>query len=422
VNEAGRTFAAVDDAWLANGIAGAVRQIVFAAPGLGLATAHALIAAMRRDVVSITIILDADPDACRIGYGDAAALEELYRAAGQQQFPLRRQPGLRIGLLIVDERIAIWSPTARSVEPEPDSEQPNAIVLGESAARHVREATGAEGSPVLPSQAQIGREPLKAAELRDAVNELERNPPAPFDLSRRTRVFSSKFQFVEAEVRGAEWAERSMKLSSLLVNADLPESLRDLLETRVRPFQATSDQAFDVPHIVQGIPAFDRNGQRIFTACTQAQVMRIWADIRDRYLRHLKGFGWLIAREEVDAFREAAAAFEETLSAWVSAFQAQVAKDEDTLIDSLVASIERRLRDLDPRNRPRIDLRAEVRAGLNRMRVTQPKVRIVLKNVSWESTRDAEFLEALRGSFTDAERSGWFEEYTAARERPESAP
>ena len=41
------------------------------------------------------------------------------------------------------------------------------------------------------------------------------------------------------------------------------------------------------------------------------------------------------------------------------------------------------------------DLRAEVEKGLDRLQVTVPCVRIVMKNVSWESSRDEEFLRAL---------------------------
>jgi hypothetical protein len=50
------------------------------------------------------------------------------------------------------------------------------------------------------------------------------------------------------------------------------------------------------------------------------------------------------------------------------------------------------------------------------MRVIPPHVRIVTKDVSWESTRDEEFTEALRDAVPAVELEGWFYEFTAARE------
>ena len=54
---------------------------------------------------------------------------------------------------------------------------------------------------------------------------------------------------------------------------------------------------------------------------------------------------------------------------------------------------------------------------MERMRVADPVVRIVLKNVSWESSRDAEFTNALRQAFPEDELVGWIEEFTAAKEQ-----
>jgi hypothetical protein len=51
------------------------------------------------------------------------------------------------------------------------------------------------------------------------------------------------------------------------------------------------------------------------------------------------------------------------------------------------------------------------------MRVTEPRVRLVTKNVSWESTRDEEFTYVLREALPPEDLEGWFEEFTAAMER-----
>ncbi len=46
-----------------------------------------------------------------------------------------------------------------------------------------------------------------------------------------------------------------------------------------------------------------------------------------------------------------------------------------------------------------------------------PEVRIVTKNVSWESSRDSEFKRELKNAFGEQELLGWFEEFTAVKEK-----
>jgi hypothetical protein len=418
MNDTDRTFVAVDDAHLATLIGTARRRLVFAAPGLGKLAGQALADAIIRLSGAVTIILDGDAEACRLGYGDPEALQALHDAARRQQLPLRRQEGLRVGILITDDVVLIWSPIARSVEAERDREQPNGLVLGGQATEICSTAMGAEGTSILPRSAEIGRAPLSLENLQQTLNDLERNPPEPFDLSRRTRVFSSRFQFVEFEIRGAHEAERKINLSSVLLNADLPEALRDLLDTQIRPFQEKDQPTFPVPHLMTGIRLFDGKAQRLYVPATQRQVLKYWAEIRDRYLKHLPGFGWLIKRDELADFREATEAFEETLCAWVEEFRKHVGNREDALVNDIVAAIEARISRSEQQHKlKKRDLEDQVRKGLARMRVVAPHVRIVLKNVAWESTRDAEFQRALEQALPAADRRGWFEEFTAARAR-----
>lgn len=418
MNRTKRTFVAVDDRFLAETIGNAKKRLVYAAPGVGMLSARALVDAINRLSGQVTIILDADPEVCRIGYGDPEALQILHRSACEQQLPLRRQAGLRIGVLVADDLVLAWSPIARSVEPERQSEQPNGLVLDGTPADVCATAMAAEDTSVLPVDAEIGAEPLKVEKLRETLDDLRRDPPVPFDLARRTRVFSSRFQFVEFEIRGAQWTERKINLSGVLMNADLPEELRDVLDTQIRPYREKNEPAFNVPHLVGGIRAFNQHGKRILVKATQGQVLGYWTEIRDRYLRHLPGFGWLIKREDLEAFREAATAFEETLRDWVEAFRNYASAREDALVAQIVSAVHERIARSDLReNLKELDLEAEVRRGLARMRVIAPQVRIVLKNIAWESTRDAEFQEALEKAFPPEDRQGWFEEFTAARER-----
>ena len=55
------------------------------------------------------------------------------------------------------------------------------------------------------------------------------------------------------------------------------------------------------------------------------------------------------------------------------------------------------------------DVRAQFRAGIKKLRLTPPRVKLVFKDISWESTRDEEFTAAFEGAVPENERAGWYE-------------
>lgn len=62
----------------------------------------------------ITVCLDFDEHVMRMGFGDLAAVKTLRDA----KIAVRSTPGLRIGLVIVDDQGSIFTPTARYLEPD----------------------------------------------------------------------------------------------------------------------------------------------------------------------------------------------------------------------------------------------------------------------------------------------------------------
>jgi hypothetical protein len=74
------TFLAVDDRLLAERISSVSRRIVFVAPAVSKQVATALGGCIRKaDRISITLVLDPDEDAHRLGYGDREGLEDWHR-------------------------------------------------------------------------------------------------------------------------------------------------------------------------------------------------------------------------------------------------------------------------------------------------------------------------------------------------------
>jgi hypothetical protein len=79
--------------------------------------------------LQIMIVLDADEETCRLGYCDAPSLETLSRSAAGRGIPIRQQRGIRIGLLMADDEILVWTPTPLMFEAPRDTDEPNGLLL-----------------------------------------------------------------------------------------------------------------------------------------------------------------------------------------------------------------------------------------------------------------------------------------------------
>jgi len=79
-----------------------------------------------------------------MGYGDPEALEIIRKASKDAMFDLREQPGVRIGVVISDDRTMVYAPVSRNVEAGSTTEEkPNAIMLEGAATENLAAAAGA---------------------------------------------------------------------------------------------------------------------------------------------------------------------------------------------------------------------------------------------------------------------------------------
>ncbi len=109
-------------------------RLIFVAPAVSQAVATAICeqsAALGE--AAATVILDTDPEVYRLGYGEPASLQLLETAAHSSHVILRRQPGLRLCIVIADSRTLIFAPTPQLIEAGPNTGVgvgANAIYLG----------------------------------------------------------------------------------------------------------------------------------------------------------------------------------------------------------------------------------------------------------------------------------------------------
>ncbi len=408
-------FQSVQDEDLIHGIQSATTRLVFFAPGVSEAVSKSLIACMQfGQVKQIIMAIDGDEEACRLGYCDAPSLEKLFAAAQQFKFPLKRQPGLRIGILMTDDNVLVWTPTPLMFEAPRQHAEPNGMMLTPETFKELPEALGVD--PSKPnSPAEIGTVALEVDEVIKVVVAIKATPPAPFSLARLSRVFSSKFQFIEVVLQGAEQIKREIRLDSLILNSDAPESLRPLLNTTIQPFSADFDKTIEVGVLVNGELAYNRNGEMLTKPLTQSQMRDIWDEITDQFIVNVNGFGKIIRVKDKSKFEESRANFECILKTWVEGFQQLVKDGYDSRVSNLVKLIESRMERVSLEEKLTYkQIEDLVLSGLDRLRVIEPKVKVIYKNITVESTKDTEFLEILKRKISDVELKEWFHIFDAA--------
>jgi len=408
-------FRSIQDKDVVHSICSAKTRLVYVAPGVSREVAQALVTCLEgKGVPQVAIVLDGDEETCRLGYCDAPSLETLSTAATTHRVQIRRHAGIRLGLLLADQEVMIWAPTPLMFEAPRDAKEPNGLILTPQTLEELPAALGFD--PVTPpNKVELSTEKLTTKEVNLVAQAIKAVPPAPFNLARLTRVFSAKFQFIDTELRGAELTKREMRLDSLIVNSDAPAELRSILHTTVQPFATDSNKEVEVAAIANGELAYRKNGEQILQPTTQAEIHKYWAATNDRYVVNLPGFGKLIRHTDKVKFEAEKEVFELVLKQWVDGFRKLVEGDHEKRVTRIADLIEGRMKQAnakDKLSRPAIG--ALVRQGLVRLRVIEPNVKVVYKNITVESARDQEFLDALRGVLPEEELKGWFQIFDAA--------
>ena len=436
------TFTVVNEDTLAHAVGQSQRRLVYIAPGITNKIVEAMGALMTRSQPSaLTVIIDADPEVCRLGYGTVEGLKALQALATAHMLPVRYQPGLRLGVLVCDDEISVYSPTPLLIEAGSDrADQPNAITLGTAnPLALVLKACAAEGEtgPLAPltSDAEVGTLPATPELLQRSLKDLERLPPKPFDLARIERVYSSKLQYVDFEVTGYKLAERRVRVpNDLLIGSDdnLQSRLRNsfsLLENKnALTIQiADADPKTGLPLVKQGNP--------VMVSYSEATIERERKQIYEDFLTPVLGHGQLISKSRRKAF--------DIRLQW---FSARVKAYSDGVRDELDAAIEASIQNLTESLLPGVMARPperllkhslneypdeeEVREALcaelaKAFDLTddfyQPKIKTVFKDLTYETIKDPRFREQLRKSFPGLGEEGvddLFDEHDAAPELP----
>jgi uncharacterized repeat protein (TIGR03803 family) len=173
------------------------RRLVVIAPGLSESVARAIVDQWPTlGPNAVQVVLDPDPEVCRLGLGDLAALKMLHDTAERIGGRIHQQQGLRVGVVVTDETTTVYSPTPRLIEAGgKPGERQNALRFDTPILSPESTATDSELRSI-----DLHTKPMTHADVQKTTQDLDANPPVKFDLARKVRVFNARFEFVEFEL------------------------------------------------------------------------------------------------------------------------------------------------------------------------------------------------------------------------------
>lgn len=390
-----------DEAKIIDWIHRAEHRIVYLAPGITQKVAEAISVRWKQmDPNAVSVILDVDPEVCRLGFGTIEGLLAIRAAAQEVGALVCHQPGVRIGLLVSDQATLIYTPTPLLIEAgSTQPERPNAIVLGFPPVEIARDM-GLGDAP--DRERVVGLDPILPDQIDKVAANLKAAPPVKFDLARRVRVFTSRFQFVELEMTGCFISRKKVAIPSSLVGLE-----------RDRDVESQFHAHFNLVQQGQIEVATDK-GRKI----TEQSLSNRRKEIENAFLIALKGYGMVLLRANKERFEKDVEELKADVAMYakgvVKQLQAQMDTSRKKLVEALFPSVKRNPPDSytklhgktvpDDFLRQRLDEDITTAFGAAAELVKQMQVKVVFKDVAYESLVDTKFMDiakkALKGAST----------------------
>jgi hypothetical protein len=406
----------ITDELLINAIRDASERVVLISPGVWPPVAEAVAAAWQklgRD--RVTVILDVDPEICRIGYGSLEGIQILQNAAAKQGEALGQEPGVRICVFILDHETFVFSPTPRQLEAPPGESSPvtpsppkaNGIVLSRPPEALAAElGSGDEGI----TQRKLGLEPLNQEKLKTVTDDLAKNPPKNFNLTQLVNVYNARVQFVEFKLGGCKLSGHKAQLPKHLIHVLKKNSaLSRKIENSIRLLD-------------------NEDGLVTDKTLSQETLFTHREKIHETYLRPVKGVGTVIERakkaefsKEVELLKAEVEKFAKSVEAKLAErFQQTAEQLTDEILDEVLADLPDRWRKKlgshpDPQRVRWYVLEDLLKAfGTPAGKIGKMKAETVFKDVTYDMLNEPAFREQMAEYFPDLPL---MEEFKAAKER-----
>jgi hypothetical protein len=399
-------FSTLNATDLARLVSEATNRVTYCAPGLTQEIAASLVAAAARLPGHVCVILDVSAKCARLGYGEFEGATLLQ----ENGIAVRQQAGLRIGFIVADEvGYAFNLPPLLVEDVTAMSRAFNAIALepGQIArtlqALHPSPTAHGAATAAIP-EADIGKLPIAGADIDKLAVELAANPAQKFDLARKVNVFNAQVEFVEMSLTGTHVGRHTAQLPKELVFA-----------TRDADTQKRVKASF---RVVDGDSTLGREAKGV--------ADRVSA-LRSLYLRSVGSLGSVMLRSKHEPFVEEVENIRQEIDRFRVSAEARLQKEIDKarqkLVDALLPAVIRTPpRDLVAQvsGKPPSDITRRYLA--DRLQhafptaaalITEMRLDVVFKGVTYEMLRDEAFQRAVKQGFP-YERFGLLEEFEAS--------
>lgn len=431
-----QTFTVVNDDVLVDAVRKARTKIVYVAPGISKAVAQAL-GERFPDLGSlkITIIVDVDAEVYRLGYGDTEGLDRIKQLCDEHSLEFRMQPGVRIGILITDDKTLVYAPTPLLIEAGSKiPEKPNAIAI--RAAAKVIEDACASGPNTLPNDAEIGREVVSSEKFEAIKKDLEDVPPKPFNVARSERTFNSKIQYVEFKVINYRLTKKIVPMPTDLLGLQNDLEIQDRWRNTFRMFDGSSKIQVQIPDRDENDEVRKNDqGQEKTILYDEDSLERERKRIESDFLYKVPGYDVVIFRTRRNAFDQAVAVFQKRLADYQRELVKEIEESIEKTIRNLVSTIFPLVKEHPP---PRYlkaigdtisdtqleqALEADLRMHIGDVeKIAAPKIKLKFKDISYETIHDLDFRTALEKSkIPQTQLLKLFSEHDAAPETGSSS-
>ncbi len=394
-----RTFTVADDNALLSLIENAQRRLIVIAPALSQTVADALAARFDDlDFLDIRVIVDADAEVYRLGFGERGALDVIRNAASRSLLDLREQPGVRIGVIISDDDTMVFAPVSKNIEAGSDTaEKPNAIMLRAASTESIARAAGAHRDEDGPA-GEIGNTALDPSKVEAMQADLKRNPPVKFDIARRLQVFSSRGVYVEFEIKSFTLSRKQVPLPDdfkIVRNANLKAQISSRLRAPTAEIGAVEVLVGD---------GEDAKTVKFDDLWLRKEKKRI----EDLYTFQIDNFGRVILREDRDEFVAAAREFATVIERYHEKVRESLYEHRENFVETFISEFLPRWQEEPPKymlrwgNQSDVEsLRTELKIRAEEvfqtmMQFDPPSIRLVEKNISPKNVADPQFLERLK--------------------------
>ena len=258
-------------------------------------------------------------------------------------------------------------------------------------------AAGAERSDDSPT-GEIGNAALDPKKVEEMQADLERNPPAKFDIARRLNVFTSRVVYVEFEIKNFALGRKGVPLPDDFKTATT-KALQAQISSRLRAPMAE----IGAVEVVVG------EGENATTEKIDDEWLRKERKrIEDLYTFQIDNFGRVILREDRQSFDDAVKAFTTVVERYHEKVREALDAHRKTFCENFVAEFLPRWKAAPPaymtrwgnradENSLRRELENRANEVFNEMlNFDPPSVRLVEKNISPKNVEDPRFIDRLK--------------------------